>query len=148
MPRRRHGGNLEKHTSSRETQPGASFCWMPLRLPRIFHGGRVVEMTRNGRKQAILAFLAARTGRPATVSEIAWGIRLPYHRRGLYGLLRSYAHWNLIILSGCAPDGQQLYRIGERGLARLAWLRSHLSGWKARATNYAWSGRASRPRPE
>ena len=80
-------------------------------------------MRRNGRKQAILAFLAARRGRSATASEIAWGIRLPYHQRGLYGLLRSYAHWNLIILSGCAPDGQRLYRIGERGLARLAWLR-------------------------
>jgi len=82
-----------------------------------------VELLRNGRKRVILAFLAARRGRPATVSEIAWGARLPYHRRGLYGLLRAYAHWGLVIPNR-GVDGRLLYRLGDRGRERLAWLRT------------------------
>lgn len=82
------------------------------------------KMLRNARKWWILAFLGARGGRPATVPEIAWGTRLPYHRRGLYRLLRIYAHWGLVI-SNRGADGRILYRISERGRARLVWLRAH-----------------------
>ena len=78
-------------------------------------------MRRNERKRAILIFLSSRA-RPATVQEIAWGERLPYHHRGLWPLLASYAHWGLV-LRDRGPDGRFRFRLGDRGRARLAWLK-------------------------
>jgi len=75
---------------------------------------------RNSRKRAVLAFLASRT-RPATVQEIAWGTRLPYPARGLYPLLRSYARWGLV-WRWRGPDRRLVFRIKDRGRARLAYL--------------------------
>ena len=92
-----------------------------------------MEMLRNRRKLAILEFLFHK-GRPATVPEIAWGTRLPYHHRGMYGLLRSYAHWGLVIPNR-GVDGRLLYRVGERGRERLAWLRTHSEQDRSRATD-------------
>ena len=76
---------------------------------------------RNRRKQAVLSFLFGR-GRPATAAEIAWGVRLPYASGGLYRLLLNYQHWGLVLRSQAA-DGRFVYRIGPRGVGRLAWLR-------------------------
>ena len=70
----------------------------------------------------MLAFLAARE-RGATCAELAWAIGLPYDSRGLYKLLSSYTRWGLILRSR-GVDGRIVYRIGDRGRARLAWLRS------------------------
>lgn len=76
---------------------------------------------RNGRKEAVLSFLAGRGQRPSTAREIAWAVRLPYDVRGLYPLLARYSHWGLVLRSRAA-DGRLVYRIGERGRGRLAWL--------------------------
>ncbi len=77
-------------------------------------------MRRNTRKRAVLAFLASRA-RPATAGEIAWHTRLPYSPRGLYPLLAGYARWGLV-RRWRGPDGRLVFRIAERGRARLAWL--------------------------
>lgn len=82
-------------------------------------------MGYNARKYAILGFLAPRM-RPATVQEIAWGVRLPYPARGLYALLAGYAHWGLVI-RGRGPDGRYRFRLGDRGRTRLAWLKKRAS---------------------
>lgn len=78
-------------------------------------------MRRNGRKRAVLAFLASRT-RPATAQEVAWYTRLPYPPRGLCSLLAGYARWGLIH-RWRRLDGRLVFSITERGRARLAWLR-------------------------
>jgi hypothetical protein len=78
-------------------------------------------MGRNERKRAVLGFLASRT-RPASVQDIAWGVRLTYHRRGLYSHLARYARWGLV-LRAPGLDGRAAWRLGPRGRARLAWLR-------------------------
>lgn len=78
-------------------------------------------MKRNSRKFAILNLLS-RQDSSIPANEIAWAIRLPYRSSGLYRLLLNYAHWGLI-LRHRGPDGRYRYRIGERGRARLAWLR-------------------------
>lgn len=80
-------------------------------------------MKRNGRKRAVLAFLAAR-GRPATAGEIAWAIRLGYPARGLYGHLGRYARWGLV-RRWRGPDGRLRFGIAARGRQRLAWLKRH-----------------------
>ncbi len=77
-------------------------------------------MRYNSRKRAILAFLASKT-RPASASEIAWGVRLPYPARGIYNLLRGYAHWGLI-RRWRGPSGRYQFRLADRGRARLAWI--------------------------
>ncbi len=75
---------------------------------------------RNSRKRSVLAFLASRT-RPATASEIAWGTRLAYPARGLYPLLRSYAHWGLV-WRWRGPDRRLVFAIKPKGRKRLAYL--------------------------
>ena len=80
-------------------------------------------MRYNARKRSVLAFLASRRGgRPATGPEVAWGIRLPYSTRGLYGLLAAYSRWGLVH-RWRGPDGRLLFDLEDRGRARLAWLR-------------------------
>lgn len=79
------------------------------------------NMGYNARKRAVLAFLAQH-GRPATMGEIAWGIRLPYSPSGLYSLLAAYAHWGLV-RRWRGPDGRLRFALADRGHARLAWLR-------------------------
>jgi DNA-binding IclR family transcriptional regulator len=78
-------------------------------------------MLRNERKRAVLDFLASKT-RPATVREIAWGVRLPYPTRGLYPLLAGYLHWGLV-RRWRGPDGRYHFKLADRGRVRLAWLR-------------------------
>lgn len=80
---------------------------------------------RNRLKRSILSWLAARGKSPATVAEIAWGIRLTYPKRGLYGHLARYSRWALILPCRTAT-GVRAYRIGPRGRARLAWFRRNV----------------------
>lgn len=57
-----------------------------------------------------------------TAVELAWAMRLAYPVRGLYPHLADYARWGLI-LRWRGAGGRLLFRIADRGRARLAWLR-------------------------
>lgn len=89
-------------------------------MQRVRKAALNFNVGKNSRKLRVLDYLAAQA-RPASVAEIAWGVRLPYAARGLYSLLGAYARWGLV-RRWRGPGGRLVFELTERGLERLAWL--------------------------